>query len=225
MESIAQNLLQIQQKISQACAVGQKPPMILAVSKGQSAEKIRAAWTLGLHDFGENYLSEALQKQLLLQDLPIHWHYIGPIQSNKCRRMAEHFDWVHSVCRSKDLQALHQHRPSELPPLQICLQVNLTGEQSKSGCPIAALDELVQISKQLPRLCLRGLMYIPPVDCTKAMLLALYQQVAQLLLDLNQKHGLQMDCLSIGMSQDIPEAVAAGSTILRIGRALFGERT
>ena len=147
MNTINDNLLKLNEQIrlaKQTCQVGQKEILLLGVSKGQTADKIRQAWQLGIHDFGENYLQEALKKQEQLADLAINWHFIGPLQRNKCRRIAEHFSWVHSVCQKKQLVLLQEYRQGHQTPLQICLQVNLTSELSKSGCMPRELNDLVQ---------------------------------------------------------------------------------
>lgn len=196
---------------------------VLAASKTQPAEIIRAAWECGLHDFGESYLQEALPKMARLADLPLIWHFIGPIQSNKTRLIAENFAWVHSVDRLKVARRLSEYRPPGLPPLQVCLQVNISGEASKAG---VTMDELAQLAAgvmALPRLQLRGLMAIPAPAVDPA---AQRLPFARLQLALAQlRAGLSgLDTLSMGMSDDLEAAIAEGSTIVRVGSAIFGPR-
>jgi pyridoxal phosphate enzyme (YggS family) len=193
---------------------------LLAVSKTKPAAALREAFAAGLRDFGENYLQEALSKQLELADLPLCWHFIGPIQSNKTRAIAEHFAWVHSVDRLKIAQRLSEQRPAELPPLNICIQVNVSGEASKSGCTPADLPALVAAISALPRLKLRGLMAIPEPTADSAEQNAAFATVRILQDSLN----LPLDTLSMGMSHDLEAAIAQGATWVRIGTALFGAR-
>jgi len=197
--------------------------LLLAVSKTRPAEDIRVAHSCGLHEFGESYLQEALEKMAALQDLDLTWHFIGPIQSNKTRPIAEHFDWVHSVARSKIARRLNEQRPNELGPLQVCLQVNISGEDTKSG---AALEELPQLARDiltLPRLRLRGLMAIPAatdnVQLQRQSFVRLRTALEQL-----QAIAPGMDTLSMGMSGDMEAAIAEGATIVRVGTAIFGDR-
>src|SRR5471032_333466 len=164
MSTIADNILQVSSRIqaaTQAAHRDEHSVQLLAVSKTKPAEALREAYAAGLRDFGENYLQEALGKQLELADLPLIWHFIGPIQSNKTRAIAEHFDWVHSVDRLKIAQRLSEQRPADMPPLNICIQVNVSGEASKSGCTPADLPALALAISALPNLKLRGLMAIP----------------------------------------------------------------
>jgi pyridoxal phosphate enzyme (YggS family) len=196
---------------------------ILAVSKTHPAEAIRAAWRGGLDQFGESYLQEALAKMKELQDLPLTWHFIGPIQSNKTRSIAEHFAWVHSVDRGKIAQRLSQHRPESMPPLQICLQVNISGESSKSG---VSLDELPRLASEvllLPRLQLRGLMAIPAPTSDPAQQRAAFATLRQAMAQL-QSVAPAMDTLSMGMSDDLEAAIAEGATMVRVGSGIFGSR-
>lgn len=223
MSTIAENIAKVGARIREAAQASQRNPAdigLLAVSKTKPAQAIRAAHAAGLRDFGENYLQEALDKQAELADLPLIWHFIGPIQSNKTRPIAEHFDWVHSVDRLKIAQRLSAQRPAQLPPLNICLQVNVSGEDSKSGCTPAELPALAQAVTQLPHLRLRGLMTIPEPTEDAAAQHAACARLRQLRDDL----GLGLDCLSMGMSQDLEAAVAEGATWVRIGTALFGSR-
>lgn len=192
----------------------------MAVSKTRPASAIRDAWAAGLAHIGENYLQEALDKSDQLQDLPLVWHFIGPIQSNKTRAIAEHFDWVHSVDRLKVAQRLSQHRPSTLAPLNICLQVNISNEDSKSGVTLAELPALAAAVADLPNLRLRGLMAIPAPAADSAARRQPLQALREAMLALD----LPLDTLSMGMSGDLTEAVQEGATIVRIGSALFGAR-
>ena len=223
MSTIADNILQVSSRIQAATEAAHRDQgsvQLLAVSKTKPAEALREAYTAGLRDFGENYLQEALSKQLELADLPLIWHFIGPIQSNKTRAIAEHFDWVHSVDRLKIAQRLSEQRPADLPPLNICIQVNVSGETSKSGCTPADLPALANAINALPRLKLRGLMAIPEPTEDRAAQDAAFAAVQSLQASLN----LPLDTLSMGMSHDLESAIAQGATWVRIGTALFGAR-
>lgn len=198
---------------------------LLAVSKTFPAVTIREAVAAGQHRFGENYVQEALDKMAELADLrgQIEWHMIGPIQSNKTRAVAEHFDWVHTVDRLKIAQRLNDQRPPELPPLQVCIQVNTSGEDSKSGTRPDEALELARAVAALPRLRLRGLMALPaptPDQAEQNRELAAVRVVYEHL----RSQGLPLDTLSMGMSGDLEAAVAQGSTMVRVGTALFGQR-
>jgi len=224
MSTIATNIAKVGTRIREAAqAAGRDPDgvLLLAVSKTQPAEAIREACDAGLHDFGENYLQEALEKQAELADLPLVWHFIGPIQSNKTKLIAEHFDWVHSVDRLKIAQRLSDQRPEHLAPLNICLQVNVSGEVSKSGCEPQEVHQLAYAIAALPRLRLRGLMAIPEPTDDPAEQRAAFARLRQLQSELQ----LDLDTLSMGMSQDLEAAIAEGATWVRIGTALFGART
>ncbi|MGS0542896.1 YggS family pyridoxal phosphate-dependent enzyme [Pseudomonas sp. Y5-11] len=223
MSTIADNILQVSSRIqaaTKAAGRDENSVQLLAVSKTKPAQALREAYAAGLRDFGENYLQEALGKQLELADLPLIWHFIGPIQSNKTRAIAEHFDWVHSVDRLKIAQRLSEQRPAELPPLNICIQVNVSGEASKSGCTPADLPALAEAISTLPRLKLRGLMAIPEPTEDRAEQDAAFAAVQRLQASLN----LPLDTLSMGMSHDLESAIAQGATWVRIGTALFGAR-
>ncbi|WP_430447268.1 MAG: YggS family pyridoxal phosphate-dependent enzyme [Pseudomonas piscis] len=227
MSTIADNIAQVAERIRSACQAAQRAPdsvQLLAVSKTKPAAALREAHAAGLRDFGENYLQEALGKQQELVDLPLSWHFIGPIQSNKTRAIAEHFDWVHSVDRLKIAQRLSEQRPAELPPLNICLQVNVSGEASKSGCTPAELPELARAIAALPRLRLRGLMAIPEPTEDPAAQHAAFAAVQNLNNHLRDSLELPVDTLSMGMSHDLEAAIAQGATWVRIGTALFGAR-
>ncbi|WP_313297888.1 YggS family pyridoxal phosphate-dependent enzyme [Pseudomonas sp.] len=223
MSTIADNLSALAARIERAAlAAGRDPASVrlLAVSKTKPASAIREAHAAGVLDVGENYLQEALAKQLELAELPLIWHFIGPIQSNKTKAIAEHFDWVHSVDRLKIAQRLSEQRPAHLAPLNICLQVNVSGEDSKSGCAPADLASLANAVAALPNLRLRGLMAIPEPSDDRASQEAAFAILRQL------QHGLDLplDTLSMGMSHDLEAAIAQGATWVRIGTALFGAR-
>jgi pyridoxal phosphate enzyme (YggS family) len=200
-----------------------RPVRLLAVSKAQPAARLREAFAAGLQAFGENYLQEALAKQAALIDLPIEWHFIGPLQSNKTRAVAEHFDWLHSLDRLKLAERLSAQRPMGRAPLQVCLQVNVSGEPSKSGVTPAELPELARAVAALPGLRLRGLMAIPEATTDLAALRARFRAL-RALRDQLVAAGLALDTLSMGMSGDYRLAVEEGATLVRIGSALFGAR-
>jgi pyridoxal phosphate enzyme (YggS family) len=225
MSTIEKNIAKVAARIREAAqAVGRDPASVglLAVSKTQPAAAIREAAEAGVRDFGENYLQEALDKQAELSELPLTWHFIGPIQSNKTKSIAEHFDWVHSVDRLKIAQRLSDQRPAELPPLNICLQVNVSGEASKSGCAPEELLQLAQAVAAMPRLRLRGLMCIPAPSEDPAEQRAAFARLRALRDE--DELPLTLDTLSMGMSQDLEAAIAEGATWVRIGTALFGAR-
>ncbi|MBN0976067.1 YggS family pyridoxal phosphate-dependent enzyme [Pseudomonas hygromyciniae] len=223
MSTIADNIGLVSQRIRAAAQAVQRDESsvhLLAVSKTKPAQAVREAYAAGMRDFGENYLQEALGKQAELTDLPLSWHFIGPIQSNKTRAIAENFAWVHSVDRLKIAQRLSEQRPADLPPLNICIQVNVSGEASKSGCTPADLPALAEAIQALPRLKLRGLMAIPEPTDDRAQQDAAFARVRDLQASLN----LGLDTLSMGMSHDLESAIAQGATWVRIGTALFGAR-
>jgi hypothetical protein len=196
---------------------------LVAVSKAQTADAVREAYQAGQTIFGENYLQEALDKQQLLTDLNIEWHFIGPIQSNKTQPISQNFDWVHSVDRLKIAQRLNDARPADLAPLQICLQVNVSNEDSKSGVAPADLAALASEIKKLPKLTLRGLMAIPAPSKDVTQQTAQFKQVRQCY-DALLAQGFALDTLSIGTSDDHLPAIAQGATFVRIGSAIFGAR-
>ena len=223
MSTIAGNIAQVEARIRAAAEAVQRDVTsihLLAVSKTKPAAALREAYAAGIRDFGENYLQEARAKQVELTDLPLSWHFIGPIQSNKTRDIAEHFAWVHSVDRLKIAQRLSDQRPADLPPLNICIQVNVSGEASKSGCNPADLPALAAAINALPRLKLRGLMAIPEPTEERAEQDAAFATVRTLQESLN----MGLDTLSMGMSHDLESAIAQGATWVRIGTALFGAR-
>jgi hypothetical protein len=224
--SIADNLKHVQAQIERACqAAGRSVGSVrlLAVSKTWGPEAVRAAQAAGQTAFGENYIQEAVDKIEALKDLALEWHCIGPIQSNKTRLVAEHFDWVHSVDRLKIAQRLSEQRPDHLPPLQVCIQVNVDGGETKSGVSPQELPALAQAVATLPRLQLRGLMTIPEPAETDAQMRAVHAQ-AKTLLEALRQQGLSLDTLSMGMSADMEAAIAEGSTMVRVGTAIFGKR-
>ena len=223
MSTIAGNIARVEARIRAAALAVQRDVTsihLLAVSKTKPAGALREAHAAGIRDFGENYLQEARAKQLELADLPLCWHFIGPIQSNKTRDIAEHFAWVHSVDRLKIAQRLSEQRPANLPPLNICIQVNVSGEASKSGCTPADLPALAAAISALPRLKLRGLMAIPEPTEDRTEQDAAFATVRTLQESLN----MGLDTLSMGMSHDLESAIAQGATWVRIGTALFGAR-
>jgi pyridoxal phosphate enzyme (YggS family) len=196
---------------------------LLAVSKTFGAAAVRDLAACGQREFGENYLQEALDKQAQLHDLPLLWHFIGPIQSNKTRSIAEHFSWVHSVDRLKIAERLSAQRPAGLPPLQVCIEVNVSGEASKGGVATAGLPALADAVAALPGMQLRGLMAIPAPATDVAAQRAAFRQVRAAFEALVAR-GHPLDTLSMGMSADLEAAILEGATIVRIGTALFGER-
>jgi len=224
--NIAANIQQINTRIDELCHQYHRDPAdirLLAVSKTKPAEDIRSAFNAGQHCFGENYLQEALQKIRALHDLPIEWHFIGAIQSNKTRELAENFAWVHSVDRLKIARRLSEQRAESMPALNICLQVNISEETSKAGLMLNELTGLVAEVVQLPNISLRGLMAIPAKADTLSAQRATFAKIRQALKTL-QKTQPALDTLSMGMSNDMEAAIAEGSTILRIGTAIFGAR-
>lgn len=217
MTNISHNLAQIHQLIAQAAHKHHRAPsdiLLLAVSKVQPISALEEAYNAGQRHFGENYVQELEQKATALGNLGIIWHFIGPIQSNKTRIVAEHCHWVHSLDREKVAQRLSKQRPAHLPPLQVCIQVNIDNEETKSGVSTSELPALVSAIEQLPNLKLRGFMAIPSKAAPKAAFQAM-QALAQ---------QYQLQTLSMGMSADMEDAIATGSTIVRIGTALFGPR-
>lgn len=223
---IAHNISEVRQQIADCCAQYQRDTTevtLLAVSKTKPAALLRAAYEAGQRDFGENYLQESLDKQQELKDLEICWHFIGPIQSNKTRAIAESFQWVHSVDRLKIARRLSEQRPANLPALNICLQVNISAEASKSGITLAELSELAREVAALPNLSLRGLMAIPAAAETLAEQRKPLAALREALEAIKAEHP-QLDTLSMGMSGDLEAAIAEGSTMVRIGTAIFGAR-
>lgn len=226
MTTIASNMQAVRDAIDAAAYAAGRDPQdvaLLAVSKTFPAEDIRAAHAAGQRRFGESYVQEAVGKISELHDLDIEWHFIGPIQSNKTRPIAENFSWVHSIERLKIAERLSAQRPENLPPLQVCIEVNISGEASKSGVTPNEVAALAQAVVSLPRLQLRGLMAIPQPDSNPAQQHASFAQLRQLQTDLIAQ-GIPLDTLSMGMSHDFPAAIAEGATLVRIGTAIFGAR-
>lgn len=224
--SVAENISQVTSRIRAAeKAAGRIPGIVqlIAVSKTRSANEVRNAVMAGAQHIGENYLQEALDKQAELSDLDITWHFIGPVQSNKTRTIADHFDWVHSVDRWKIAKRLNDQRKTAATPLNVCIQVNVSDETTKSGVSLDELPELAAQINELPNLKLRGLMAIPSPDQSNEDLAADFARMQQSLNELNEL-GLALDTLSMGMSGDIELAIAAGSTMVRVGTAIFGPR-
>lgn len=226
MSTLSQRLQQVRQQIHDAAIAANRPldsVRLLAVSKTHGVEQIREAIAAGQRMFGESYLQEALAKMAALADAPLEWHFIGPIQSNKTAQIARHFDWVHSVDRLKIAQRLNEQR-GERPPLNICIQVNTSGEASKGGIHESELTALVSEICKLPRLRLRGLMTVPAPesDPDKQRLPFHRLRLAQEQLT---RTGIELDTLSMGMSGDLAAAIAEGATIVRIGTAIFGQRS
>lgn len=226
MTMIETNLQTVRARLAAACqAAGRRPDEVtlLAVSKTFGADAVQAAHAAGQTAFGENYIQEAVQKITKLRHLPLVWHCIGPIQSNKTRLVAEHFDWVHTVDRLKIAQRLSEQRPAGLPPLQVCIQVNVDAGDNKSGVSPADALALAQAVSALPNLRLRGVMSIPEPASDFIVSQAVLARVKAVFDALNAA-GLGLDTLSIGMSADLEAAVHAGSTMVRVGSAIFGGR-
>ena len=228
MATIDCNLLEVNGRIARACEMAGRPVSsvtLLAVSKTQPPQAVRVALAAGQARFGENYVAEALDKMAALADLRprLEWHLIGPLQANKTRAVAERFDWVHSVDRLRIAERLSAQRPPDLPPLQVCLQVNISGEDSKSGLAPAEVPALARAVAGLPGLRLRGLMAIPePASDVEAQRRP--HRALRELLEALRRDGLELDTLSMGMTADLEAAVAEGATIVRIGTAVFGAR-
>lgn len=229
MNDIAHNLAQVRDKISAAatsCGRAPEDVTLLAVSKTKPASAIEEAYAAGQRGFGENYVQEGVDKIRHFKDsgiADIQWHFIGPLQSNKSRLVAEHFDWCHTVDRLKIASRLSEQRPGSLPPLNVLIQVNISDEQSKSGISLAELDALAAQVVELPGLCLRGLMAIPAPEADYERQFAVARQMAVAFDALKVRYP-GVDTLSLGMSDDMQAAIAAGSTMVRIGTAIFGAR-
>jgi pyridoxal phosphate enzyme (YggS family) len=226
MNDLKAKLHNVRSRVNSACEnAGRRPSeiTILAVSKRHPAALVRQLHTLGLSAFGENYMREAVEKQAQLADLDLEWHFIGPVQSNKTRQLAQHFDWVQSADREKILRRLSAQRPEALPKLNICIQVNIDREEQKAGVLPESLEELVHFALGLPNLRLRGLMAIPRLGSAEHDPTDSYRRMRDLFLSLTDT-GILMDTLSMGMSADLENAIMMGSTMLRIGTDLFGAR-
>lgn len=225
-QQLSKNIAKLLQRVRRAAEKSQYSGpgvTVMAASKTRPARDVRAAYACGLTHFGESYLQEAVAKIRELQDLPLTWHFIGPIQSNKTAGIAEHFDWVHSVDRAKIAYRLSEQRPAALAPLQVCLQVNISAEASKSGVSLEELPQLARTVLDLPRLKLRGLMAIPAAstdtDAQRAAFRHLREAAAHL-----RELAPDIDTLSMGMSADMDAAISEGATIIRVGSAIFGPR-
>ena len=227
VSAVQENLEAVRARIVAACTAAGRAPasvQLLAVSKTFPATAMVAAHAAGQTAFGENYVQEGMEKIAALAHLPLQWHYIGPIQSNKTRPITEHFAWVHGIERLKIAERLAAQRPPNLPDLQVCLQVNISGETSKSGVESAAILALAQQVARLPRLKLRGLMTLPKASEGLDAQRAPFRELRLLLEQLNAA-GLACDTLSMGMSGDLEAAILEGATIVRVGTAIFGTRT
>lgn len=233
MTTISANLQAVKRRIIAACSLAGRDPAavtLLAVSKTFPAAALREAVACGQRAFGESYVQEALAKQAQLADLDLEWHFIGPLQSNKTRAVATHFGWVHSIDRLKIAERLSAQRPETLPPLNVCVEVNVGGEASKSGCAPDEAPALCQAVARLPRLHLRGLMTIPvpgrgsPAE-NSALARRQFAMLRRLRDRIEEESGLGLDTLSMGMSGDLEEAIIEGATIVRVGTAIFGKRS
>jgi pyridoxal phosphate enzyme (YggS family) len=232
MTTIAENLQAVRVRMATACARAGRDPAsvrLLAVSKTFGPEAVAAAHAAGQRAFGENYVQEGVAKMAAVRALglpALEWHCIGPLQANKTRLVAEHFDWVQSLDRLRIAQRLNDQRPAALPPLQVCIQVNIDGAPTKAGVAPDAVVPLAQAVAALPRLCLRGLMAIPDPAPNESAALATFAGVAQLFAEVRSALGApaSFDTLSMGMSEDLEIAIAAGSTMVRVGSAIFGQR-
>lgn len=231
MTNIARNIEAVRERIHRACQMSGRSPAtvtLLAVTKTVSPEVVRQAIDAGLRDFGENYIAESVEKIALLRAetdrFNLKWHCIGPVQSNKTRLVAENFDWVHTLDRLKTAQRLNEQRPDDAKPLQVCIQVNIDGGISKSGVAPREVLDLAQHIVMMPRLQLRGIMTIPEPAADLGAARAVHAKALALFADLN-KHGLALDTLSTGMSADLEAAILEGSTLVRVGTAIFGQRT
>jgi pyridoxal phosphate enzyme (YggS family) len=226
-QNLPENIRRVQERIERAAAESARSVdsvTLLAVTKSQPAEIVRSAAQAGLSEFGESYVQEALGKIDSLADLALVWHFVGRIQTNKTRDIAENFSWVHGIERLRIAERLSAQRPFHAPPLNVCLQVNLAAEASKGGLAPSEVPALAEEVAALPRLTLRGLMCIPPADPDMDAQRRRFTELAELLASLNAD-GAHLDTLSMGMSADLEAAILAGATIVRVGTALFGART
>ncbi|WP_295399421.1 YggS family pyridoxal phosphate-dependent enzyme [uncultured Thiocystis sp.] len=224
--NIESHLQQVRARIQAACARAGRPPeqvALIAVSKKQPAEAIRAAYRFGQRAFGESYVQEALDKMALLADLDIEWHFIGRVQANKTRQIATHFDWVHSLADPAHARRLSEQRPADAPPLKVCLEVNLSGESSKDGIDPAAVADLLDVCETLPGLRVRGLMTLPAPAEDEAVRRQPFEALRNLR-DRLATPARPLSDLSMGMSDDLEAAILEGATFVRIGTAIFGPR-
>ncbi len=225
--SIETNIVGLQiaiEAIKKSIQRSQDDVLLLAVSKGHPAGSIEKAYKAGLDNFGENYLQEAIVKMTSLSHLPLHWHFIGNIQSNKTKAIAENFSWVHTVAAQKIAERLNEQVPPQCPPLNVCIQLNLDAEENKAGISFQEGLALAACIHTLPRLKLRGLMMIPKQQSDDDAQYQSFLRLTRCLNEMNQQLNLTMDTLSMGMSHDFKEAIRAGSTLIRVGTAIFGER-
>ncbi|WP_200386052.1 YggS family pyridoxal phosphate-dependent enzyme [Thiocapsa imhoffii] len=226
IELVADRLATVRERIRAVAARANRAAeeiTLLAVSKRQSAEAIRAAYAAGQRAFAESYVQEAMEKQAQLCDLDITWHFIGRIQTNKTRQIARQFAWVHGLCDPEHARRLHEQRPPDQPPLAVCVQVNLSGEHSKGGLSPAALPDLLEVCARSARLRVRGLMTLPAPATTEEAQRAPFRSL-RILRDHMATPERPLDCLSMGMSEDLEAAILEGSTLVRIGTAIFGPR-
>lgn len=227
MSTIKDNLSTLKNRIETAANACHRSPSsikLLAVSKKHSLSDIQTAYQLGLRDFGENQVQEALPKIQAFSPSDIQWHFIGPIQSNKTAKIAQHFHWVHSLCRADIIQRLNNQRPDDLSPINVCIQLNLTSEATKSGASLAELVELTHLTLSCPKLRLRGLMCIPKTSQHFDEQRQAFHQLAEALKTIKPL-SKAIDTLSMGMSGDLEAAITEGATIVRVGSAIFGQRT
>jgi PLP dependent protein len=225
-QNLSERVRAVRERVARAAAGAGRSAQsvtLLAVSKAQPAQMVRAAAACGIADFGESYLQEALGKLAALRELPLTWHFVGRLQSNKTRPVAENFAWAHAVDRLKLAERLSAQRPAGMAPLNVCLQVNLAGESSKGGVEAAELPALAAAVRPLPGIRLRGLMCIPPEEADPGRQRAWFARLRQLLAALNEG-GAGLDTLSMGMSGDFEAAILEGATLVRVGTALFGAR-
>jgi len=226
-QNLPENIRRVQERITcaaAACGRSVDSVTLLAVCKSQPPQVVRAAALAGLADFGESYVQEALGKIAALSDLSLTWHFVGQIQANKTRDIAENFAWVHGVDRLRIAERLSAQRPYHAPPLNLCLQVNVDAEASKGGVAPSDVPELARQVASLPRLLLRGLMCIPAATSDSAAQRRPFAELAQLLARVNA-NGARLDTLSMGMSADLEAAILEGATLVRVGTALFGARS
>ena len=226
MEQIEKNIIQLKKEISnfeERYKRKKNSVLLMAVSKTHSVEKIKTAYLAGQRDFGENYLQESVEKISKLKDLDIVWHFIGSIQSNKAKLIAENFDWVHSIDKEKTLKKINALRKTSGKKLNVCIQVNSDNEETKSGISFCEVEEFLKKTKNLDMINIRGLMAIPKPEETRIAQLESFKKIKNIFDDLVKK-GYKLDTLSIGMSSDYNAAIEAGSTVIRIGTAIFGER-
>jgi len=225
-QNLAANVNHVRSRMTRAAASAGRDPAavtLIAISKGKPAESLRYAATLGVTDFGESYLQEALPKLGALADLSLQWHFVGGVQSNKTRAIAERFQWVHSIDRLSIAKRLSDQRPFHAAPLNLCIQVALVDEATKGGIEPSGVAQLADAVAMLPKVILRGLMCVPPPQPDAAAERAVFSRLRTLLEELNAS-GHALDTLSMGMSGDFESAIAAGSTHVRIGTAIFGDR-